>query len=342
MSSLIDQYLEKLEKRLAKRLTNMVAHEQSAEIRLHLHASVAEKMASGEPELEATRKALEALGSDRSIADGIIRSRLGIDKKNPWRISWLAGLLAILYGFIPETFFEFNVIPEWLMSVTLWLPTLFLVVFGIVCWKSRRILWMPMLTVCVVVGLIGVVQITAFSPAGFTSHSMSSLQKLVGEFQAEKSKLEFEVSFSKAPATTFPYPQSLKQDQQYWAPQKDLASSSHNFPGTAIQVEDGRSIRVWLGLTDTEAKARKLWMTLGQEYAQANLTRIKEINDSLAMWGSPASRREMIVTGLNFLFRSTLKSFLLIMAFNLVVVILERLSRIGQDRLWHRNIQRSA
>jgi uncharacterized membrane protein len=131
-----DEYLARLQTRLERKLPKDKAAQKTAEIRSHLLLAL-----ETNPD---ENQALLEMGSDRLLADDLIRAETGITKRSAWRWTALpAALIVLTYLFIYNT-------PQAGLGLAWMAGVVFVVLLGLflsACLRSRKWLVLPLVAV---------------------------------------------------------------------------------------------------------------------------------------------------------------------------------------------------
>ncbi len=150
MPDIIDGYLSRLASRLSRKLPARHVQDYVNEIREHLRESASARVDQGESEQASAIAALRMLGSDRAVAEGLIRARSGIDLQSSWRLALpiLAAVILYVAYFDAAPFayraVGFSGLPH-VQAMGPWMFIGFALLFAAFCWRSRRLLWAPLL-----------------------------------------------------------------------------------------------------------------------------------------------------------------------------------------------------
>jgi hypothetical protein len=148
VSSRLEDYVARLEARLARSLPKEKAAQKAAEIRSHLQLAV-----EGSSEPDAERKAVLALGSESQLADDLIRAEKGLSRKSIWWWSLPSILfVAAIYGIVYNRN-ERGLDLQW-EGAALFAGVV--VLFFWSCLRSRRWLVVPVLAAVLVVAFTSV------------------------------------------------------------------------------------------------------------------------------------------------------------------------------------------
>ncbi len=143
MSDLVGSYLSRLEKALQRQMPKSVAEEHVGEIAVHLRESIAEQVQAGKTEAEATIAALQKLGNDAMVADGLIRAHTGIGRLSSWRLGWIPAVILLVYLLVPGVITDIQSATPQFAVWAVFVPLCLIMTFVFACWRSRRVLMLP-------------------------------------------------------------------------------------------------------------------------------------------------------------------------------------------------------
>ncbi len=276
MANLIDTYLHRVEQRLVKRMPRPNAEECVREIGSHLIEDVQNQIESGMSLEDAEIRAIQNLGSDRLIADSLIRSHSKIDKLSVWRTSWVSMTILLLYGIIPVTFMQFSPVPEWLLSFVGLLPTCFLASFCYGIWRSRRIVVKPVITCVAIVFASVIFEAVLFSPSGVTPMSARARNVMVSNFESSIASMDAKLVAAKDIQQDQLFPIVFRDKNAYLAPTTDLGTVQSEIAGIPFTRSTGYQWSTHLDSFETEKEARMHWKKFGQAYIDSTTIELNE------------------------------------------------------------------
>jgi len=334
VAKLVLVYLSRVEARLSKQLSASEVSEHIDELTFHLRESINDQVSRGESEDAATVQSLRAIGSDRLVADSLIRARTGINARSSWRFAWLSVIILLLYGLVPLTFFYLEPVPDWLLTYTSWLPTFFAVSFAYACWRSRRALFAPIAVTATILFAATMIEVVAFSPVGYTSFSSRSQAHTIAGFQRNITDFEKQIQFAKSGLSSRPYPASLRQSSYFMAPKPEVVAYEGNVEGLPFSTETGRNTIIALMPCTSEREARGLWAQFGTQYAVSLEGSVRYLKSNQDHWRkAKQDPKEIGMAAIRSLEAYAL-IFAVIMALNLFVIGLAAIHRKAIALVW--------
>ena len=269
MDDLHAVYLSRLQARLSRRLPEPVVREYVSEINLHIQESIADQVSRGQTVEIATVHALKAVGSERLVADSLIRARNGINARSAWSFAWIPVCILMLYGLITMSFSLVEPPSERLVTIVSWLPNCFFLSLVVACWRSRRSLFGPMATTIAILFVATIVQVVGFSPIGVTSLSRHTRAQLLFSLRTSISNLEDQIQFAHTSSSDIPFPPSLRYGHYFMAPKQ-----------AGLKPEYGYA----LVPVPSQGEARKLWNKFGTKYAASLGWELRNDRENQAGW----------------------------------------------------------
>jgi hypothetical protein len=320
---MLDSYLSQLEAKLRQALPRDIAEEHSREIGAHLRDSIAERIVAGEDENVAIEAALQHIGSEALVADGLIYAHTGFAKKSVWRIAWVPALILFAFWFMPiianPLMSSNGVFQAWVIGV----PTAFLGIFCFTCLKTRRFVMAPIGAAMAVLLIALVVQDRlsylsakpAYANYAQASDSLQRAERIQNRLSAV-TVLNAEWT-SKSPSKV---PGSLMAPVRF----------AHSTLGSNGKRSLTPGFRVVLTHSATEARA--LWKQNGHDY-------MRELN--IALVAEQQNPAVGLITGMPPIWPSLIAwteglsgTWLVLGALNLIVLGLNRLRREIVSRRW--------
>jgi len=258
VANLIDSYLSRLEARLQRRLQTSQTKEHVQEIGVHLHESISDQVSKGKPENAATLDALRSLGSDRLVADSLIRAHSGINERSAWRVTWFSIMLLLIYCL---SYQGIKLTTEyWLEGYLRWIAAGFTAAFVYACWRSRKLLIVP---VAVSVGIVCFA--TVFQGSVFYDQNNRRTLQFVNRLIAGgEEQLKELGSVSK----TYKNSSFDPLDPIYWAPKPLVTRVVSAVNWTPFTYEIGRKTPLQLAPVRSQAEASALWKLNGDQFAK--------------------------------------------------------------------------
>gem|GEM_PF-4554735 len=328
MHKLTDVYLARLQQRLARRLEPSLVEEHVREVRLHLYESIREQSADGIDEQAATLGALRRLGSDRLLAENLIRAETRIGDRSVWQLAALPALLMLAAGVLSLLVTEIGALPVWYFDVYRAVGLLSAFSFAWLCWRSRRILLVPMVAVLAAFLTLSIGQLVASSPLGLTARSADMRQQTLRRIEREISSIRSDISKAERTASGGPLYRDPKS-RRIIAP--NASTATHTSMGMLDPI--GRDVTTRpvidrMELTDAD-EARRRWKAHGTAYILKLQSNLEEQRTLHAYWQSArfdAGLAGQVLRNLGWLL---VQHLLVLAAFNAAVLA----ARYGYQRL---------
>ena len=333
MPDSVESYLISLHTRLAKRMSVPLAEEHVREIGMHLRDSVASRVEIGNSLEVATVEALQALGSDALVADGLIRLHLGLNTRSVWRFVWLPCLVILTYGFVPWTMnmVEF---PTWMETYANWIPFGVISTFGYACWRSRKVLMKPMSLTLVAVLAFTVLNFSVFSPYGASQHSHDLRMRVVAGFDRNIRDTKAKIIAAETMR------RNAVVGLSRLAPSWNTVGFSSDIAGLPFTHHESKVPVLGWQATSSQQMAKALWAKNGNAFI-GNLN--KELQDEQSnkrMWLNIHPNMTWIK---DVAIRTSEMMFLiwtLLAAINLAVLLSVKLSIVIRNHLWTKSVRR--
>ncbi|HVT11960.1 MAG TPA: hypothetical protein VHE55_06810 [Fimbriimonadaceae bacterium] len=308
MANRIEAYMARLGRRIGRKLPQK--EEFLREIRQHLEESRAALATDGMVGEAAEIEALRRMGSERLIAEGLVREHRGYGVRSPWRLGFLPALVLLVGFVLPTIFMLWMPIGLSIFEGLLWLPSIGTLLFVLACLRFRRILLLPLAAVLGASMIMGIASV-ALGPKGVTAYSAVLRKENIAGFDREIARLkaEYETARTATGATVLPASLARGHGYYYAAPvvsaAPELDRSIYNPIGTVTSHPQA----YLLGMPKEEAVRR--WKENGRFYSSQLLGQIQQQQTyrsawltSEGGWGTVgfASWRELIFNLKAFLF----------------------------------------
>jgi len=264
MLSPIDAYLGRLSNRLGRKLSKGEAAEHVLEIGAHLREGCEHLAQLGQSKLEAEVEALRRLGSDRLVAENLLREHSGVLSLSVWRLAWLPALLLLSADFLPRLLIG-RLRPE-LFNLWIFAPWIGAILFVIACWRSRRLIVVP-LVAATFLASVGAVVLFTFGPSGVTESSALERHQEIAHFDQAIRRLKDLVDQVRLISPNAPLPPAFTMKGGYWAPSESLVVNLRSSSLNPIAVETGRTRTIDLKPVASEAVAKRLWREHGAAFS---------------------------------------------------------------------------
>lgn len=282
MPKLIDAYLARLTKRIDRRLPVDEAHDHVQEIGQHIAECRASLEQAGVGPEQAEVEALRQLGSERLIAEGLIREHRGFGLRSVWRIALIPSIVLLVALLVPEAFMVWPIMMG-ALDLMIWLPAIGTALFVFGCLRSRRVLLLPMAT-ALLLSLLGSLIFFANGPEGITAHAAIEREKNITGFDQEIARLRGGYAAAKSVATSGPIPAAFRSGTGFLAPQIQDSPRYERSIYNPIGWQTASLRRVVLAPAATEGEARRLWMQIGSAYAHQLANDIAEQQSGRSYW----------------------------------------------------------
>lgn len=332
MFSAFDAYLARLRKRL-RRLPAQEADDHVSEIRSHLKESAASLAKEGcaAPQVEA----LKRIGSDRLVAENLMRTHSGIADKPAWRLAWVPLLVLLVGDLIPQASSEipavfFGVYSDYLI----WFTWIAAVLFFIACFRSRRWLAKPVIA-ALAFAMITSVVLFAFGPAGVTAHSADERARDISAFDSYIANLDRKMKQAQVAIAggNAPY-----ESGNLWVPTISDTVSMARSNLWPIETETGREKVGRLIPVTGQAEARTMWQDAGTPYLEKLRADLEEQRKLRQDWKTiPHGWHEVWKSAAYFGFAYTLM-FAAMLAINGLALGAARTRSILIERRWRSTV----
>ncbi|HWA83082.1 MAG TPA: permease prefix domain 1-containing protein [Fimbriimonadaceae bacterium] len=288
MASRLDTYMDRLGKRIGGKLPQEETGEHLREIRQHLDDSRAALVRNGMTEEAAETETLRQIGSDRLLAEGLIREHRGYGVRSPWRLGLLPAVILLAGLALPAAFVLWLPMAFAYFDWIVWLPATGTLLFLLACLRFRRILLLPLAAVLGVSLIAGVVAV-ALGPSGVTAHSATLRKENLAGFDREIARLKGEYETAQTATTAAVLPASLARGpgSDFLAPVVSDAPEYERSFYNPIGRQVGVRPRADLMATPRE-EAVRLWRKNGRFYASQLLGEIGEQQSYRAVWTKSA------------------------------------------------------
>jgi hypothetical protein len=330
MSDLVDNYLSRLQTRLEKRMPQRIAEERVREVEGHLRESVASRICDGNSLEQAAVEALQALGSDALLAEGLIRQHLGLNNRQAWKFAWLPCLALFSYGLVPWTINEVQ-FPTWIETFVSWNVSILVLSLGYACWRSRRFLLKPIAIVLGLVFVLDMLNFVVLSSAGFTAHSEELRKQIVVGFDQNiwdaKSKIA-KTEQMRSDAL------NEKTVSPTMAPTWSVVGNEEGIAGVPFTVKSPPTPVLSLRQVPDPGEAKTLWEKNGTRYLRTLHGELNEAIRNQKFWRDFKSDPIMLRNAAWSFFRELLVCGMILAAFNALILAGQRAIVSIRTRLW--------
>ena len=269
----------------------MAAAEHVEEVRGHLAESIKDSVAQGSTAEEAQITALRNIGSDRLVADGILRAHSGIGEISTWRIGALPALIVCAYGVIPIYLAAGTQSPDWLGAFAMWLPTATLLTFIYACIRSRKLVLKPLVAAFAFILVINLAQICLTAPSSYGAHSPN-----VARFDHYINDLNQKIADAQTRVRTGD-PMLASQGQSgYMAPSTYWVTDTAQGPFDPIEHEVHRRLTTQLVPIASAGQARDAWGRSGPAYVEQLKSDLAENAKFRSYWVNTKFTPSIVVT----------------------------------------------
>lgn len=326
MANIVEAYLQRLHSRLRRKLPEAEAHEFVKEISSHLRDCILERIRRGESEQSAALAALRAIGSDRAVADSLLRARSGIDERSVWQTAWPAGLAIVGYCFV-FLGTENDLLDSHFSFYLSWIATAFTVLFAMICWRSRRLLWKPILATIAMVSAVVFTSQVVFEKQDL-ARTVSKMDRMIT--LAKTQITQAEAATAGRPSGAF---EALGAGY-YSAPKLNPINMVHYVNWTPILVRDGKRLVYQPSVVASKEEAQRLWHANGAAYVKSlrvgledfivNRNRLARERPNLS--SALALAKDTQIGAIGFFFT--------LMVLNCLILLASILFRSATSRLW--------
>ena len=334
MPDLVENYLRRLQTRLEKRMPLRLAEDHVREIQLHLAESVASRVERGNSTEKATVEALQALGSDALLAEGLIRQHLGLNILSPWRFAWLPCLALLTYGLVPWEISEVQV-PTWIETFASWNILILVLSFGYACWRSRRLIMKPIALALGLMFILDMIHFAAFSSAGFTGHSSELRKQIIAGFDRNIRDVKSEIkSAEKMRSDAWNGFEPKVMTPTMMAPAWSVGVNERGVAGVPISIADAPTLVLSLKPVSDRREAMALWSKNGTGYLRRLHGDLNEavLNQKFWLNFTPDPRRLLFAAWSFLQYGATFG--VILAAFNMLVLGAQRACGAVRSRLW--------
>lgn len=282
MPNLTDAYIARLSNRIGRKIPVLEVQDHVQEIRHHIAECRATLERDGVAPEQAEVEALKQLGSERLIAEGMIREHRGFAVRSVWRIALIPSLVLVVAFLVPEAFMIWP-ITMGAMDVMIWLPAIGTALFVFACLRSRRILLLPMAAVLVLT-FAGSLLFFANGPSGVTAHAAIEREKNITGFDREIARLRGDYAAAKSVPASGPIPAAFRSGAGFLAPQVQDSPSYERSIYNPVGWPTPSQRRVVLAPAATEGEARQGWLQSGPAYAHQLANDIAEQQSERSYW----------------------------------------------------------
>jgi hypothetical protein len=335
MHSLFDTYLSRLTHRLSRRWPESKVADAVGELREHLAESRQSLLDEGLTPDSAMFEALRRLGSDRLLAENLIRADSGIEQKSIWRLAWLPVASILVFTALPNVLDHLDpTLFELVTNMITWVSFVAVASFVWVIWRSRRVLFKPVLAALGASALFGLIYAVSFGITGFSATSKAMRDENLAGFDRYIEQLEGREAAARSAMNGGELPKS-GDGRSYDAPAVSVVANFESaVPYLPISRESSRKRIVALAPTASATTASELWKANGAEYLRGLAVEMKEQQGYRGYWQRFKPTwgvvREVGIADAAFI----LIGFAFLMSVNAVVLGLVRLRLAIIGRLW--------
>ncbi len=282
MGEIVEKYLTNLERRLARKLPPFEVQEHLIETRAHLSDSSMALAAEGDASPEMT--ALKRLGSDKLLAEELIRARRGLSSMPSWRIALAPAVTFVFAAMVEIAVSYMRVdIPRGIQPVLEGLLLVPLVLLIVAVVRSRKLLWGSNIAAFGILISFVICVESIWGHFGISQGSANKRYESVKGFQDHISQLNQTLAQAKAYSADKPISSALRRGSFYLSPVAYQAPSI-NVSYFGIPVHNGTKAFSTLREVSSEHQARQDWAKSGHLFVSYTEGELREAKKSLQEW----------------------------------------------------------